>query len=719
MTTPRPVPAKPDLFRPSSTGRRRRPAARDDPPPARPLNPADQLLAASYVAHLEHCGADRDVVTPLLDERSRAAWLDPLVAHLYPHPRPLPAGRSEDATVVEPPEWVRRFDETTVGRIMEERGGWEADHLAIELRLVDAAPVALLLRIDHERSSTVADASLLSAELGVVLDSTAFGGGRRTPWWAPLSPADLRARLDHATSHPRPPLGVAPHEGVQPIMALLAWLIRRLPEGGTDYEPELLSGLAESVRSDRRRQPRWRGYQPRGPEDCTSMELRLRHGLHARGYGSKLLDELRALTGGDAALAALDDVALPDEPFDRTGIDDDVLEQVEQVLRLCDLACDQLFDVEIRTATRRLLHRVATQNPATFRRGGSGHTAAAGLVVTVARRNHRIAKYMVQAKQVHQLLAVSGSSSSRSASMLRTAGLDQRGDAPEFDARYLTGKRRAALIHLRDLLGTLEVYRLQVTLDGIEPPITRTVDVLGYSDLGQLHQVLQSVFGWEGTRVAEFRIGRYVVGTDATFDPPHRVADPWWPAPFSDAPAAPESADDTGETDGAETGRPARHLAVHRPDPGRWRRPAGPDAAAGEDDELGDWYVDEDEAEMSNLMLGGLASEGDTFEYRYGTGDTAWVHRITVVEVMAMGTSAPPCPHLVAASRAAPPEDLGGPTEYGRLLEVIGTDREHLAADVPAWVTTPVLAGTFDPWRPDPERTDAERLQALLAELMT
>ena len=67
----------------------------------------------------------------------------------------------------------------------------------------------------------------------------------------------------------------------------------------------------------------------------------------------------------------------------------------------------------------------------------------------------------------------------------------------------------------------------------------------------------------------------------------------------------------------------------------------------------------------------------------------------------------------------APPEDLGGPTEYGRLLEVIGTDQEHLAAEVPAWVTTPVRAGTFDPWRPDPERCDAERLQALLAELVT
>ena len=84
------------------------------------------------------------------------------------------------------------------------------------------------------------------------------------------------------------------------------------------------------------------------------MELRIRHGLHAREYGSRLLDELRALVGGEPALANLDAEPLPDEPFDRTGIAADVLGRVEQVLELCDLACDQLFDVEIRAATRRL-----------------------------------------------------------------------------------------------------------------------------------------------------------------------------------------------------------------------------------------------------------------------------------------------------------------------------------------------------------------------------
>ncbi len=668
------------------------------------------------MAHLEHCGADRDVVTPLLDERSRLAWLDPLVAHLHPDPRRR-AERTADPAAEPPPEWIRRFDETTVGRVMEQRGHWETDHLAVELHLADDRSVTLLMRIDHERSSTVADGSLLDANLDLVLASGAFGVGNHEPWWAPLDPAKLRARIEQAASHHRPPLGVAPHEGVQPIRPLLAWLCSRLPAGGTGYEPELLDAFADSVRSDRHRSPRWRPYRPREPEDCTSMDLRLRYGLKVREYGSNLLDELRALAGGEAALAALDDAPLPDEPFDRTGIEADIVDDVYRVLELCDLACDQLFDAEIRTATRRLLHRVATRNPATFRRNGSIHTAAAGLVVTVARRNHRIdrsGQFRRSAKQVHQLLAVSGSVSSRAASMLRTAGLDQRGDTPEFDAAFLTGARRADLVRLRDVLGTLSVYRLQITLDGIEPPISRTVDVLGHSDLEHLHRVIQTVFGWEGTRTAEFHVGRYVEGTDATYDPPYRVADPYRIAPLRDRPEP---------IDGGEDARSsARRFVGPPPDPGRWRRPPLPPPHDWDIDVDGEWeheWDDHDqEDQLSNLILGGLAKEGDTFEYRYGATDT-WVHRITVFEVMAMGTSSPPCPHLVDASRAAPPEDLGGPTEYGRLLDVIGTDREHLAAGVPEWVTCPVRAGSFDPWRPDTEHVDTDRLAALLAELVT
>ena len=714
MSTALPIPPDHDPATPADSDHRRRSDSRDDPPPAPRLRPADQLLAASYVAHLEHCSTDRGVVSPLLAEPERTAWLDPLIAHLHPDAlcRAERTARIDESAVLD--GWVRHFDRTTVGRVMEQRGHWQTDHLAVELFLADHAPLTLLLRIDHERSSTVADAALLDAGLNLVLDSTAFGAGDRPPWWAPLSQADLRARLEHATSHARPPLGMAPGQGTQPIGPFLAWLIRRLPKGGTGYEPELLADVAESVRSERRRPAPWRGYHPRGCEDCTSMELRIRHGLHAREYGSRLLDELRALVGGEPALANLDAEPLPDEPFDRTGIAADVLGRVEQVLELCDLACDQLFDVEIRAATRRLLHRVAVRNPGTFRRNGSIHTAAAGLVEVVARRNHRIAKYMVQSKQIHQLLAVSGSASSRATSMLRAAGLDQTGDAPEFDAAYLTGERRAALIGLRDLLGTLSVYRLHVTLEGIEPPISRTIDVLGHCDLEHVHRVLQIVFGWEGTRVAEFRFDRGVGGTDATYDPPHRVNDPYWPGPFSD-PIDPmdEDAEPVGTPNGA---------GWHRPAPGRWRRPPTPPPEDWDVELDGDWVDGSDRGDeddmLSNLILRGLATEGDTFEYRYGTTDT-WVHRITVVEVMAMGTSSPPCPHLVDATRAAPPEDLGGPTEYGRLLEVIDTDREHEAAGVPEWVTTPVLPGTFDPWRPDPERTDAERVQELLGELVT
>ena len=68
---------------------------------------------------------------------------------------------------------------------------------------------------------------------------------------------------------------------------------------------------------------------------------------------------LRNAAGGDEALRALDDRPLPDEDFDWAGIPVDVHDKVAEVLGLVDACCDDLLDVEYRTACRRLLARVA------------------------------------------------------------------------------------------------------------------------------------------------------------------------------------------------------------------------------------------------------------------------------------------------------------------------------------------------------------------------
>lgn len=100
-----------------------------------------------------------------------------------------------------------------------------------------------------------------------------------------------------------------------------------------------------------------------------------------------LLECLRRAVGGDDALAALDDAPLPDEPFDWTGIDDDIRPKVAEILDLCDQHCTDLLDTEYRTAARRVLARIARQGPDAFRRRGRADTAAAAICWAVGRVN--------------------------------------------------------------------------------------------------------------------------------------------------------------------------------------------------------------------------------------------------------------------------------------------------------------------------------------------
>jgi hypothetical protein len=56
------------------------------------------------------------------------------------------------------------------------------------------------------------------------------------------------------------------------------------------------------------------------------------------------------------------------------------------------------------------------------------------------------------------------------------------------------------------------IYQLKVTLAGIEPPIWRRIQVPDCT-LGELHQVLQVVVGWEGSHMHQFIIGERYYGT--------------------------------------------------------------------------------------------------------------------------------------------------------------------------------------------------------------
>lgn len=64
------------------------------------------------------------------------------------------------------------------------------------------------------------------------------------------------------------------------------------------------------------------------------------------------------------------------------------------------------------------------------------------------------------------------------------------------------------------------IYQIKITLDRIRPPIWRRMQVPGDIALGTLHQIIQSVMGWEDCHLHEFRIDRdrYSPMIDDDFD---------------------------------------------------------------------------------------------------------------------------------------------------------------------------------------------------------
>ena len=54
----------------------------------------------------------------------------------------------------------------------------------------------------------------------------------------------------------------------------------------------------------------------------------------------------------------------------------------------------------------------------------------------------------------------------------------------------------------------MSIARLHITLDGVEPPVKRTIQVPVTLRLDRLHQVIQAAMGWENAHLYAFMAGR-------------------------------------------------------------------------------------------------------------------------------------------------------------------------------------------------------------------
>ena len=166
-----------------------------------------------------------------------------------------------------------------------------------------------------------------------------------------------------------------------------------------------------------------------------------------------VLGTLRRAVGGEEALATVDGTALPDEPFVWGPIPGDIHERVNDVLLRVDRCCDELLDVEYRTACRRFLSRAAAADPDIFRRRGRTDTAAAAICWIIGKANDLFKRTMLVKELMGHFGRGQGNVSQRSEALLRAIGVDPHdryGSMNLGSPDYLTSTRRERIRTLRD-----------------------------------------------------------------------------------------------------------------------------------------------------------------------------------------------------------------------------------------------------------------------------
>jgi len=167
------------------------------------------------------------------------------------------------------------------------------------------------------------------------------------------------------------------------------------------------------------------------------------------------LEYLAARVGGMEALTALDDKPLPDEEFDWRGVPEEIRPVVQAILVRSDGCADELFDVEHRTAMRRLLARAASRDPMLFRRKASPVRGAAALAWAIATANETVNNYRSEltTRDLLETFDITGSVSDRARTLLRAAGIEERyswGPARIDDPSLLVSRLRRRLTKERD-----------------------------------------------------------------------------------------------------------------------------------------------------------------------------------------------------------------------------------------------------------------------------
>ncbi len=169
---------------------------------------------------------------------------------------------------------------------------------------------------------------------------------------------------------------------------------------------------------------------------------------------AELRDEsLIRLLGSPEAAETLDARPLPDEELDVSGLPEDIISRVRHTAELIGGVAALWDDIELRTACRRLLTRIARADAEIFRRRSKDETAAGAIVWIILKANDgtRAGKPM---QQVMDALGLRSSPSQRAGVMLDAIGVEHTayGQLTLGDPGLLTASTRARIRTWLDLM---------------------------------------------------------------------------------------------------------------------------------------------------------------------------------------------------------------------------------------------------------------------------
>jgi hypothetical protein len=188
-----------------------------------------------------------------------------------------------------------------------------------------------------------------------------------------------------------------------------------------------------------------------------------------------LFEPLLELVGGWDELWSLDAEPLPDESFAWSAVEPVDRPFVGEVLRLVDECCNALLDAEYRTIARRLVARIAANDPRALRRSPHAARCAAGLMWLVGmtsgpfRRRGRGSAGWIWAWFGVSNCADRGRTLYRAGDFAHDC--DPRAhlhDPLAFDVAFLHSHRRAALISAREQRREVALTRRTVSIESSE-----------------------------------------------------------------------------------------------------------------------------------------------------------------------------------------------------------------------------------------------------------